>query len=97
MKWMSSSVDLGHELGQGVEFRLALAPVVVSRPVAREVLERRERHALRRVGDGLLLWPSRGVDAPPQLGEFRFRHIHTKRTKGGLVLRRLLGDCIESF
>ena len=29
-------VDLGGELGQGVELRLALAPVVVRRPVARE-------------------------------------------------------------
>ncbi len=73
-------VDLGDELGQGVELRLALAPVVVRRPVAREVLERRERHALRRVRDGLLLRPPRGLNAPPQVGKFRFRNIHLKRT-----------------
>ena len=60
-------VDLGGELGQGVELRLALAPVVVRRPVAREVLERRERHALRRVRDGLLLRPPRGLNAPAEI------------------------------
>ena len=60
-------VDLGGELGQGVELRLALSPVVVRRPVAREVLERRERHALRRVRDGLLLRPPRGLNAPAKI------------------------------
>ena len=83
-------VDLGDELGQGVELRLALAPVVVRRPVAREVLERRERHALRRVRDGLLLRPPRGLNAPAQFGQFRFRNIHMKRTNGGRVTARLL-------
>ena len=78
-------VDLGGELGQGVELRLALAPVVVRRPVAREVLERRERHALRRVRDGLLLRPPRGLNAPPQVGKFRFRNIYMKRTNRILV------------
>ena len=40
-------VDLGDELRQGVELRLALAPVVIGRPIARELLHRRELHALR--------------------------------------------------
>ena len=79
------SVDLGDELGQGVELHLALAPVVVRRPVASEVLERRERHALRRVRDGLLLRPPRGLNAPAQFGKFRFRNIHLKRTYRILV------------
>ena len=39
-------VDLGHEVRQGVQLRLALAPVVVCPPVAREVLHHREPHAL---------------------------------------------------
>ena len=43
------AVDLGHELRQGVQPRLDLAPVVVRRPVARELLHRRELHALRLV------------------------------------------------
>ena len=40
-------VDLGDELRQRVQPRLDLAPVVVGRPVARELLHRRELHALR--------------------------------------------------
>ena len=40
-------IDLGDELRQGVQFRLALAPVVFRRPIARELLNRRELHALR--------------------------------------------------
>ena len=47
-------IDLGHELRQGVQLRLALAPVVIGRPIAREFLHRRELHALRLIGDGLL-------------------------------------------
>jgi len=50
-------VDLGYEIGQAVQFRLALAPVVVAAPVAREVLHHRKRHALRVVGDRLALGP----------------------------------------
>ena len=41
-------VDLGDELRQRVQLRLDLAPVVLGRPVARELLHRRELHALRR-------------------------------------------------
>ena len=40
-------IDLGDELRQGVQPRLALAPVVFRRPIARELLNRRELHALR--------------------------------------------------
>ena len=90
-------VDLGDELGQGVELRLALAPVVVRRPVAREFLERRERHTLRRVRDGLLLRPSRGLNAPPHIGLFRFRNFHSKRSNSGLVTACLLCRFIHSF
>src|SRR5262249_36489670 len=47
-------VDLGDELRQGVQCRLASAPVVPGRPVAREFLNHCERHALRLIRDGLL-------------------------------------------
>src|SRR2546425_8799170 len=47
------AVDLGRELGQGVELRLGLAPVVVGLPVARELLNRRQLHALRPICDHL--------------------------------------------
>jgi hypothetical protein len=60
-------VDLGDELRHGVELRLALAPVVVGHPVAREFLNHRERHALRLIRDRLLLGPVRGRDASTQV------------------------------
>src|SRR6185295_16629608 len=50
-------IDLGDELRQGVELRLALAPVVLGTPVAREFLNRRELHALRLIRDDLPLRP----------------------------------------
>ena len=40
-------VDLGDELREGVQLRLDLAPVVVGLPVAHELLELCELHALR--------------------------------------------------
>src|SRR5688500_2229109 len=62
-KWMSSPFDLGDELRDGVKPRLALAPVVLGLPVARERLHRRQLHALRGIFDGLLLGPARGREA----------------------------------
>jgi len=44
-------IDLGDELREGVQSRLALAPIVFGRPVARELSNRRELHALRRIRD----------------------------------------------
>ena len=64
-------VDLGDEVREGVQPRLALAPVVLGRPVASEVLHECERHALRVVLDGLLLGESRRGDARPQVLEIR--------------------------
>ena len=49
------AVDLGDESREGVEFCFALAPVVLRRPVALELPDSRERHALRMIGDRLLL------------------------------------------
>jgi hypothetical protein len=77
-------VDLGDELRQRVELRLAPPPVVVARPVARELLHQRERHALRIVGDRLALGPPGRVDAPAQLGELRLRKTDLKRPNRGL-------------
>ncbi len=56
------SIDLGHEVREGFELRLALAPVVVGRPVAGECLHRHQRHALRVVADGLAIRPARRCD-----------------------------------
>src|SRR4051812_35217904 len=62
-------VDLGDELWQSVERRLAPAPVVVRHPVSGELLDHRERYALGLVFDGLLLGPVRGGDALTEVVE----------------------------
>ena len=82
-------VDLGDELRQGVQFRLALAPVVVRRPNTRECLNRRELHALRLISDGLPLGPARGLDARAQLLELRLGDLDRERPDRGV--RRLTG------
>ena len=80
------TVDLGHELRQGVQPCLAPAPVVLRRPVARQLLRHRERDALRLIGDGLLLRPARVHDAPAQVDERCFRNVDVEGTDldGGL-------------
>ena len=63
------AVDLGHELRQRVELRLALAPVVLRRPVVGQRLSRRQLHALRAVVDELPGRPARRRDATEQVVE----------------------------
>jgi hypothetical protein len=82
-------VDLGQELRQVVQPRLALAPVVASRPVARELLRHREPCALGVVGDRLALGPPSRIYAPAQLGELGLRETDLKRANGGVVAARL--------
>ena len=62
-------VDLGDELRQGAESRLDLPPVVVRPPIAGEFLHGRELHALRLIGDRLLVGPARRRNAPAQVRE----------------------------
>ena len=69
------AVDLGDELRQGVELRLARAPVVLRFPIAREFLDRRELHTLRLICDGLLLGPLRGRDASTEVVQVRLRNV----------------------
>ncbi len=81
------AVDLGRELRQRVEFRLGLAPVVVGRPVAGELLHRRELHALRPIVDELLARPARRRDAPAQVVELLLRNVDVEGTD--------LGGCLD--
>jgi hypothetical protein len=46
-------IDLGDELWQGVQFRLALAPIVVCAPIPGKFPNCRQRHALRFIRDRL--------------------------------------------
>src|SRR3984893_13002175 len=89
------SIDLGDEIRHRVELRLDLAPVVLRRPIAREVLDRRKLHPLRLIRDRFPVGPARRADARAQFGEFRVRKIHVKRTNGSLVTARVLWTCIH--
>ena len=62
-------VDLGQELRQGVQLRLHLAPIVIGCPIARELLNHRQRHALRVIRDRFPLRPARHRQALAQLVE----------------------------
>ena len=79
-------VDLGDEIRHRVDFRLALAPVVVGGPIARESLRCRELDTLRFISDLFSLRPPRRLDAIAQVREIGVRHVHTKRTNVGCSL-----------
>ena len=81
------AVDLGHELREGVQLRLARAPVVLRLPVAGELLHRRERHALRLIGDGLLVGPLRRRDASTEILEGIVGNVDPERADRGRVRR----------
>ena len=83
------AVDLGRELGQGIERGLERAPVVVGRPVARQLLDRRQLHALRPIGDELLAGQARRGEALAQVVEVGLRHLDVEGADvgGGGVLR----------
>ena len=74
-------VDLGHELRQRVQSRLAPAPVVVAHPVVRERLQRRQLHALRPICDELFGGPARRGDAAAQLSELLLRNVDLERAR----------------
>ena len=81
-------VDVGHELRQGLELRFRLSPVVIGRPVARELPNHRERHALRLIRDGLLFGPPRGSYAPAKLREILVRNVDPEGADRGVLGRR---------
>ena len=68
------SVDVGYEVRQRLQFLLALAPVVILRPIAREFLYRRQLHALRLIGDGFFSGPARCGNTAPEIIKVLLRH-----------------------
>ena len=66
-------VDISHEMRQGLEPLLELAPVVLGPPIAGEGLNRRELHALG--GIRFPVGPPRRVDAAAQVGELLLRDV----------------------
>ena len=77
------AVDLGLELRQRVQLRLAPAPVVVAHPVPSQRLHRRQLYALGTVRHRLLGRPARRVDAAAQLGELLLRDVDLERADVG--------------
>ena len=86
-KWMSSPSISVMKCGHGVQPGLALAPVVLGLPVARERLHRRQLHALRGILDALLLGPARGRDARTQVLEVRLGDLDRERADRGVARR----------
>ena len=75
-------IDPGDELRQGIEFRLALAPVVLGLPVAREFLNRCELHALRLIRDDFPFGPPCRRDAAFQVSERLVRKVNAEGADG---------------
>ncbi len=63
------TVDFCNEVRQGLQLGLALAPVILCRPIACEFLRGYELHALRFIGDRFPLRPLCRVDAATQIHE----------------------------
>jgi hypothetical protein len=78
-------VDLGRELRQRVQLRLDPPEVVVGRPVAGELLHRRQLHALRPIGDQLPGGPARRGDAPPKVVQCLVRNVDPEGTDFSFV------------
>ena len=81
-------VDLGLELRQRVQSRLAPAPVVFGRPVAGELLHRRQLHTLRPIGDEFLGRPASRIDAAAQFFDLALRNFDSERADAVLCARR---------
>jgi hypothetical protein len=64
-------VDLGDEVRQGGQLGLAPAPVVLLRPVTRQLVDHRLPHALRMIGDELAVGPVGGRQARAQRLQLR--------------------------
>jgi hypothetical protein len=79
-------VELGDELREGVQLRLTGAPVVVRHPIAGQLLDHGQRHALGLIGDGLFLGPVRGRDASTKVLQGLIWHLDLEGTDlaGGL-------------
>src|SRR5918995_752892 len=91
MTFSCSMIEPGHpgdEVRQLLQLRLALAPVVIRRPVARQLLHRLELYALRRIADGLSLWPLRRHDALTEVVQLLFWDIQAEGTNRAVLSGR---------
>jgi hypothetical protein len=72
-------VDLGAELGQRVQARLARPPVVTVGPVRAQLLQVGKRDALRPVVDRLAVRPAGAVKALTKIVELCLRNLDPER------------------
>jgi hypothetical protein len=72
------TVDLGHELRQAAQPRIQPPEVVLGPPVARECLDRRKLHTLRKVVDGLLLGPARRRNASAEVVQLLLPYLEVE-------------------
>src|SRR5271169_3869782 len=86
-------VDLGDELREGVQFCLALSPVVSGRPIAGKFPHCRKLHALRLICDSLLFGPLRGRNAPAKLIELGLRYADGEGADRGIFRRLARSGC----
>ena len=70
------AVDLGDELRQRVQPRLDAPEVVIRRPVARQLLNRRQLHALRPILNELLARPTRRRNASTEVVQGLVRNLN---------------------
>ena len=80
MKWMSTPSISVVNCGSALSLASTRAEVVVGRPVAGELLHRRQLDALRPVFYELLAGPARRLDPASQLGELLFGNLDLERT-----------------
>ena len=88
------TVDLGDEVRIRIQLRLDLAPVVFGRPVAGELLNRRELNALRSIRDRFPFRKPCRFDTPAKVDELLFRKLDVERpdcTVSGCRGSRMLG------
>jgi hypothetical protein len=85
-------VDLGFELRQRVQPRLGPAPVVVGRPIAGELLDRLQLHALRAIVDELFGGQPHRGDASPEILEGLLCDVYVERVDRRSARRLLGGD-----
>ncbi len=76
------AVDVRHELRQRIQLRLRLAPVVARAPVLHQGLQPGQLRTLRLIGDGFLIGPARGSNAPAEINERGFGHVDAEGTDG---------------
>ena len=73
------SIDGRDELGQGVELRFCLAPVVSAPPIGGQRLDLGQLSALRAVCDGLSLRPARLLHPSLEVNEVCLRNADPER------------------